>query len=116
MTHDLFAATLEELGARLERVEITELADETFYARLHLATDGGSTEVDARPSDAIALAIRAGAPVFAAEEVLAQAAWTPGDTDREGPPPDEETGEAVPDERLDVFRDFVNSLDMDLGH
>jgi bifunctional DNase/RNase len=116
MTHDLFVAALEELGARLERVVITELADETFYARLHLATDGPAAEVDARPSDAIALAIRTGARVFAAEEVLAQAAWTPGDGDREGPPPDEETGEAVPDERLDVFRDFVNSLDVDLGH
>jgi len=115
MTHDLFASTLEELGARVDRVVITELADETFFARVHLDEGGRQAEVDARPSDALALAVRLGAPIFADEAVLDQAAWTPGETRGEGGPPAEETGEAVPDERLDVFRDFVNSLDIDLG-
>ncbi len=69
--------------------------------------------MDARPSDALALAVRVGARIYADETVLDQAAWAPGEG--EGSPPSEETGEVVPDERLGVFRDFVNSLDIDLG-
>ena len=58
LTHDLFATTLEELGARIDRVVISELADETFHARIMLERDGRIVEVDARPSDALALAAR----------------------------------------------------------
>jgi bifunctional DNase/RNase len=115
MTHDLFAATLEELGARVDRVVITELADETFFARVHLEDAGRAAEVDARPSDALALAVRTGARIYADEAVLEQAAWAPGEGEGQVGPPSEETGEVVPDERLGVFRDFVNSLDIDLG-
>ena len=115
MTHDLFATALEELGAKVDRVVITDLADETFFARIHLEEGDRRAEVDARPSDALALAVRVGARIYADETVLEQAAWTPGETDGETGPPPEESGEAVPDERLDVFRDFVNSLDIDLG-
>jgi len=117
LTHDLFAATLEELGARVDRVVISDLADETFHARLVLERDGRTVDVDARPSDALALAVRAGTRIFAAEAVLDQAALggeglgpeTEGD---EGAPL-ETTGERIVDPRLDVFRDFVNSLDVD---
>ena len=74
LTHDLFATTLEELGARIDRVVISELADETFHARILLERDGRTVEVDARPSDALALAVRAGVRIFAADAVLEQAA------------------------------------------
>ena len=59
LTHDLFAAALERLGVRVVRVVISELADETYHARLHLDRDGVEVEVDSRPSDALALAVRA---------------------------------------------------------
>jgi bifunctional DNase/RNase len=118
LTHDLFATTLDELGTRIERVVISELADETFHARIVLDRDGRTVEVDARPSDALALAVRAGVRIFAADAVLEQAALG-GDggigDDIEGAEGStlEATGESLVDPRLDVFRDFVNSLDVD---
>ena len=70
LTHDLFATTLDELGVRIRRVVITRLAEETFHARLVLERGGTLIEMDSRPSDALALAVRMDAPIFAAEEVL----------------------------------------------
>ena len=78
LTHDLFATTLEALGARIDRVVISELADETFHARILLERDGQTVEVDARPSDALALAVRSGVRIFAADAVLEQAALGDG--------------------------------------
>jgi len=72
-THDPLRSVIEMLGYRLERVEVTRLEGHTFYALLYLDGPGGRFEVDARPSDGIALALRAGAPLFVAEEVLDQA-------------------------------------------
>ena len=118
LTHDLFVATLDELGATIDRVVISDLADETFHARIIFARDGRTVEVDARPSDALALAVRAGVRIFAADAVLAQPALG-GDAgmgdDIEGSEGStlEATGENLVDPRLDVFRDFVNSLDVD---
>ena len=118
LTHDLFATTLEELGVSVDRVVISELADETFHARIILGRDGRTVEVDARPSDALALAVRSGVRIFAAPAVLDQAALG-GDggigDDIEGSEGStlEATGENIVDPRLDVFRDFVNSLDVD---
>jgi bifunctional DNase/RNase len=118
LTHDLFATTLEELGARIDRVVISELADETFHARIMLQRDGRTVEIDARPSDALALAVRSVVPIFAAEAVLEQAALGgDGGIGDEGEGAEgstlEATGERLVDPRLDVFRDFVNSLDVD---
>jgi hypothetical protein len=117
LTHDLFAATLEELGARVDRVVISDLADETFHARLVLERDGRTVDVDARPSDALALAVRTSTRIFAAEAVLDQAALggesLGGETEGDEGTPLESTGERIVDPRLDVFRDFVNSLDVD---
>jgi hypothetical protein len=119
LTHDLFAATLEELGVRIDRVVISTLAEETFHARLHLDSGGRLVEVDSRPSDALALAVRSGVRIFASEAVLDQAGLG-----GEGVAEEEEgalgaalesTGETIVDPRLDVFRDFVNSLDMEPG-
>ena len=134
LTHDLFAAALERLGVRIVRVVISELADETYHAQLHLERDGVEVEIDSRPSDALALAVRAEADIFAEESVLEQAglatdpdddaidadpddAPVPDDPDRprRRKPPIESVGDAPADPRLDMFRDFVNSLEHDQG-
>jgi len=138
LTHDLFATTLDQLGVHVERVVISELAEETYHARLYLERQGLEVEVDARPSDALALAVRGEVPIFAAESVLEQAALGgdpdavgeddevaegegTGGADAEPGPrarrrvPLEKVGEGIVDPRLDLFRDFVNSLDVDPG-
>ena len=137
ITHDLFAATLEALGARIDRIVIGDLAEETYHAQLILEVDGRAIELDARPSDCVALAVRTKTRILVAEEVLDRAALTadPDADDAAEPPgasgrkrrltgvdreyrPDESTeslGEAVVDERLGMFRDFINSLDKDPG-
>jgi hypothetical protein len=75
MTHDLLAAVVEAAGADVERVEVTELKESTFYARIRLRRgDGEVVAVDSRPSDAIALATALGKPIYVAESVLRDAA------------------------------------------
>jgi hypothetical protein len=83
----------------VRRIVVSDLADETYRARIVLASDGDDHEIDARPSDAIALAVRVAAPIFATEAVLDRASVMP---------------EADEEERLSVFREFVNSLGTDL--
>jgi bifunctional DNase/RNase len=135
LTHDLFASTLEQLAVRIDRVVISELAEETYHARVYLDRDGVEVEIDARPSDALALAVRSEVPIFAAEAVLEQAALG-GDPDEDADDEDaedanaveerqarrpqrrlplERVGEGIVDPRLDLFRDFVNSLEVDPG-
>ena len=95
LTHDLLRDVVDALGAELEQVRITELTDGVFYAILAFA---GGTEVSARPSDAIALALRTGTPIFGAESVL------------------EEAGIDVPDEQEDEvekFREFLDQISPD---
>jgi uncharacterized protein len=99
MTHDLFSQTLGELGVVIKQIIVSDLAEDTFRARLMLELDGRTVDVDARPSDAIALAVRVGVPIYATDAVLDRAAVVP-ETDEE--------------EKLSVFRDFVNSLNIDL--
>jgi bifunctional DNase/RNase len=70
MTHDLLKSVIDELGGRLERVVVSELKDNTFYATLRLRTQRGALVVDARPSDAIALALRSGARIYVEEAVI----------------------------------------------
>ena len=73
MTHDLLKNILEDLEARVERVVVTSLKENTFYALIHLATGEGSLTIDARPSDAIALALRTRSPIFVEEAVIQSA-------------------------------------------
>ena len=73
MTHDLMKNLLEEVGAEIERIEITELREGTYYANINMKMNGNAYEISARPSDAIALAVRVEAPIFADEEVLTDA-------------------------------------------
>jgi bifunctional DNase/RNase len=96
MTHDLMKDLLDELGARIERVTVTELRDATFYAEIVISSAGTVHSVSARPSDAVALAIRFGAPVFAEEGVLDEAARAPG--------------EGVPDDVVEQFREFIEGV------
>jgi hypothetical protein len=98
LTHDLFAAAMDELGVKFRRVIVSSLAEEPFHATIELELAGKTYSVDARPSDALALAVRTGVRIFASTEVL----------DRAGVEPDTQV-----DEKLEVFREFVNSLDMD---
>jgi len=72
MTHDLFADVISELQAEIVKVEVTELRENTFYARITIVQDGRELEIDSRPSDAIALAVRCDARIFAADEVIAE--------------------------------------------
>jgi bifunctional DNase/RNase len=74
MTHDLLCDMLGELDVRCTQVAVTELRDNTFFAQITLQVAGRELEIDSRPSDAIALAVRVGAPIFAAEEVIADSA------------------------------------------
>jgi len=77
LTHDLMATIVEASGCTLEKVEITEVKESTFFAVLHLRRDGEVFPVDARPSDAIALAVRTKAPIFVSEDVLREVAEAP---------------------------------------
>ena len=69
-THELLTSVIESLGAKIERVEITEFKDRVFYARLWLRRDGELIDIDARPSDALALSVASGAPIYVQEKVL----------------------------------------------
>jgi bifunctional DNase/RNase len=108
LTHDLLKTVIAELGGTLTSVIINDLSDDIFYARLVLDADGRHVEIDSRPSDAIALAVRMKAPIYVAENVMDQA----GVTVREGVDLDEAHSSTpeVPD-NLDVYRDFINTLD-----
>jgi uncharacterized protein len=74
MTHDLLADILGQLNAKIVQIAVTELKDNTFYALITLTINGTEVEIDSRPSDAIALAVRAGAPIFAADSVIEESA------------------------------------------
>jgi bifunctional DNase/RNase len=74
MTHDLLTEILGQLNARIVQIAVTELRENTFYALITLTINGSEVEIDSRPSDAIALAVRAGAPIFAADSVIEESA------------------------------------------
>ncbi len=106
LTHDLLVTVVGALSSRVSRVVVTHVSDGTFHARLYLElADGTETEIDSRTSDAIAVAVRTGSTIYVDERVLDEAGVEP-DRDDSGEP-----GE----EKLAVFREFVNSLDVDLG-
>jgi RNA polymerase sigma factor (sigma-70 family) len=77
MTHDLMANMLKEFGMKVVRVVVTDLRESTYYARITIQTDGKLKEIDARPSDSIALALRTGAPIFVAKSVLSESGIRP---------------------------------------
>ena len=118
LTHDLLHSVIGALGANINSIIINDLKSDTFYAKIILNVDGGQTEIDSRPSDALALAVRAKAPIFADEEVLDKAGIL---LDKEtgkpiAPETDGAEGKIVPEDelkRLSAFTDFINTLDLD---
>ncbi len=109
LTHDLLKSFIRELGISVSHVLVSELRNDTFFARIIVDINGNSKEIDSRPSDAIALAVRVGAPIFVAEQVMDLASITPEEeiNIEEATTPEEA-------ENLAPFRDFVESLDLDL--
>ncbi len=109
LTHDLMASMLGELGAEVTKVTVTELRDRTFFAEIELEVAGETKVVSARPSDAVALAVRTGARIFAAEEVIAEAGQLlDGAEEAEGDGSDED-----PSELLDEFKEFLDGVSPD---
>lgn len=101
MTHDLLRDVLTTVGATLERITVTELSGGTFYAELVVTVGGRSDVISSRPSDAIALAVRVAAPIFASAAVLDEAATVPVVEEAE----EEEAAEII-----DEFRDFIDQV------
>ncbi len=100
LTHDLAVNLVNELGGSMEKVTVTELRDSTFFATISVQVDGRTVEIDSRPSDAIALAVRSGAEIFAADEVIEEAAVV-----------FEEAMEETPEEEVvDKFKDWMNQV------
>jgi bifunctional DNase/RNase len=130
LPYDLMRTILSEVGATIDQIIIADLNDQVFFARILLDRDGRTIEIDARPSDAIALAVRTGSRIMVDDTIMLQAGValeteedestaapkleasekdSPSTSGRSG----ERTGSTGEDERLDVFRDFINSLDLD---
>ena len=111
LTHDLLQSVISNLGASVEYIVVSGLKEDTFYARLALSIDGVKLDIDSRPSDALALAVRVGAPIYAEESVLEKA----------GIILEEETGKSVPEGKVDeqelkglsAYSDFINTLDLE---
>ena len=103
LTHDLLVQILGQLETTLTRIVVTEVREHIFFAELHLVTGGRDLVVSCRPSDAIAIAVRTGSPIFATEGLLLQAGQHPVEIAEEN---DEE---AI----IDEFRDFLDDLDPD---
>ena len=117
LTHDLLHSVISSLGHRLERIEVTKLENEVFYAELNLVGDEDIVKVDSRPSDAIALAVRADAPIYVSEDVLDQAGVLPEALHIEGEEEervdDEESGPELAPEDMPKIRRLLEDLDID---
>ena len=102
MTHDLFTTALNDLGGEVVRISVTEMREGTFYARILIERGSEEIELDARPSDAIALALRSKAPIFVADEVIESSAILMED---------EEAGEAAePEQLVEDFKRFLDDV------
>lgn len=114
LTHDLLRSIIDQLGATVAYIVVNDLTNDTFFARVILDVDGRSVEIDSRPSDAIALAVRARVPIFAEENVLEKAGVLLDENEKQAVEP--EVSPEVREEELkkmSAFRDFIESLDLD---
>jgi len=111
LTHDLMLDMLHKMGGRLLRVEITGLVSETYYANLVVQTDK-EVSIDCRPSDALALVVRTGAPIFVDEEILNEVGIQPEDAIYLEPENEEEEEYDLPG-NLSVFEDFLGKIDQE---
>ncbi len=118
LTHDLLRSTIDALGATINSIIVCDLKNDTFFAKVILNVDGGQLELDSRPSDALALAVRAEVPIYTEETVL----------DKAGVVLDKETGKPLTHEtsngkdrevskeeieKMSAFYDFINTLDLE---
>lgn len=104
LSHDLMKTLLAAVDARVERIEVTRIEDGTFYAEITLLTVAGGEILDARPSDAVALACRVDAPIWVADEVLDEAG-IPDETERSS------GAEGAEEEKLEEFKRFLDEVD-----
>ena len=118
LTHDLLGNLIEKLGGRVAYIVVNDLANDTFFARIVLDVNGETMEIDSRPSDAIALAVRTEAPIYVEDSVLDRA----GVVLEEDNQPAEVSGSSMASnrpvdpaelERLGAFKDFIEGLDLD---
>lgn len=111
LTHDLLKSVIQELGGQIIHIIISDLRSDVYYARIIVEVNGHQLEIDSRPSDAIALAVRARTPIFVSESVMERAAIHP---DEDLNLTQTTTAAKTEDEeRLSAFKDFVNTLDLD---
>ena len=117
LTHDLLRSVIEELGGSIDHILVNDLSNDTFFAKIVLKVDGRSVDIDARPSDAIALAVRAQVPIYADESVLEKAGVRLDEESGtiEGVGDTDEAKEASPEEleKLSPFRDVIEGLDLE---
>ncbi len=120
LTHDLMQSLVDKLGGRVNSIVVCDLKNDTFFAKIILNVDGEQMEVDSRPSDAIALAVRVEVPIYADEGVLEKAGIM---LDKETGRPVGQAGEDQPDmgrpisdeelKKMSAFHDFINTLDLE---
>ncbi len=103
LTHDLIVNIIRDMGAEVRHVLVSELRDDTFYARIIIVNrEGKEVSIDARPSDAVAIAVRVSCSIFVEDDIMAQHGQEP-----------EEEGATVADDDLGAFKDFLGTLDTD---
>ena len=121
LTHDLLKNVIDELGAKIVSIVISELVEDIYHARIILDMNGRHVEIDSRSSDAIALAVRAKTPIYVDDDVLERAGVVPESTDEAQKRPltkseqryiEREGADEEGDANLDAYRDFINSLDV----
>jgi len=113
LTHDLLKNIFNELKARIIRVEVVALRDDTFYGNIVAEVDGRTLNIDSRPSDALAIAVRANVPILVDSTVMDVAGITPEEDLQEGEAGEEDVElEEEGEERLSVFEDFLEGLDI----
>lgn len=123
LTHDLLKSVIQEMGGRVAYILVNDLRQDTFYARIVIDIDGRQIEVDSRPSDAIALAVRVKAPIFINEAVMDKSSVEPEEdlelqTPRRPAAPEPEEAPEPPADKVDesklsAFADFLNTLNLD---
>jgi bifunctional DNase/RNase len=113
LTHDLLKSVISELGGKVQRIVVNDLRQDTFYAQIVVEQDGQTRIIDSRPSDAIALSVRLDVPIYVAESVMDRAAIMPDEEVESELPPVLPQLDEDGEERLSIFEDFVESLDLD---
>ena len=120
LTHDLLVSVIESLGASVNSIVVSDLKNDTFFAKIMLNVDGNVVEIDSRPSDALALAVRCEVPIFADESVMDKAGiYLDQETGKpavEGGDITNPEGKKISDEemkKLSAFKDFINTLDLE---